>query len=237
MSEEYDLKKSEEGIGQLYPILEAKDGEVIDGFHREKANKKWKRIRLEHVDTEEKKLIARLVSNYARRLVPDEEKRKWINGLAEIYEKQGVTSIPSKILEMTGLKKDAVYQHLDHKFMRQIDYPKREPTVSASQVIEKALGKNRPDYGKQIVERHREEVKQELLKSPEFQREVIREISKPQIVKASEPCPSGVCELPTIIKGGKPVDVLAERLELFWKENPNCRCKACIHYQKCGVIR
>jgi len=50
---EYDLKKSEKGIGQLYPILEAKDGEVIDGFHREEADKKWKRVRLEHIDTEE----------------------------------------------------------------------------------------------------------------------------------------------------------------------------------------
>ena len=67
MSEEYDLSKSEKGIGQLYPILEAKDGEIIDGFHREKADKNWKRVRLEHIDTEEKKLLARLIANFHRR--------------------------------------------------------------------------------------------------------------------------------------------------------------------------
>lgn len=121
--------------------------------------------------------------------------------------------------------------------------------ISAIRALEQDKVTVQARYGDNFVDRLKEEVivqekpkilkevKSELLKSPEFQREVIREISKPQIVKASEPCPSGVCELPTIIKGGKPVDVLAERLELFWKENPNCRCKACIHYQKCGVIR
>jgi len=90
LSAEYNLKKSEKGIGQLYPILEAKDGETIDGFHREKADKNWKRMKLEHIDTEEKKLVARLAANFHRRIVPYMEKKSWVNDLAKIYQKQGL---------------------------------------------------------------------------------------------------------------------------------------------------
>jgi len=169
---EYDLKKSAKGIGQLYPILEAKDGEIIDGFHRDEADKNWKRLRLEHVDTEEKLLIARLVANFHRRIVPYQEKKEWINGLAGIYQKQGLTSIGNrneiklKIAEVTGLNPDTVLLLLDAKFKQRVPYPveERKPTIPASERIEHDLGK---DY----VERHREEVKQELLENEDFQRE------------------------------------------------------------------
>jgi len=247
---EYDLKKSEKGIGQLYPILEAKDGEVIDGFHREEADKNWKRLRLEYIDTEEKKLVARLVANFHRRQITREEKEEWINGLAKIYKEQGLTSeghrneIKLKIAEVTGLHPDTVLLLLHDEYKGGLPYPleERHPTVPASQRIEKSLGAS-------VVERHREEVlaeekpkieqqvKAKLLKSPEFQREIIKEISKPRIITPSEPCPSGVCELPSRIDAGEPIDVRAESLAKFWQTNPKCLCKKCEHYGKCGVFR
>ena len=255
---EYDLKKSEKGIGQLYPILEAKDGSVIDGFHREGANKNWKRVRLEHIDTPEKKAIVRITGN-KRAKTNDEHKQlmqKNINILGEIYKNQGCqipqltgqrNEVVEKIVNVTGLAESTVRVYLKDEFKVQKAYKKgTKPRVPASQAIISQVG---GDYGKRLVERHREEVlaeekprieqqvKAKLLKSPDFQREVVREIQKPRIVTPSEPCPSGVCELPPVMEAGKPIDVRAEALTEFWKNNPHCLCKKCPHYGKCGVIR
>jgi len=254
LSEEYDLKQSEGTIGQLYPILEAKDGDIIDGLHRERADKNWKRLRLEHIDTEEKKLTARLVANFHRRQVSRGEKEKWINGLAKIYKKQGLkvrrhrtNEILDKIAQVTGLATDTVREYVTGEF-KQIEQarPQQKPRVPASQAIVTATGNE--EYGKRLVERHREEVlvketpkiereiKQKLLKDRNFQIRVLGELRKPQIVTPSEACPSGVCELPSVVESGPPVDVRAESIERFFHENSKCLCKGCLHYQKCGVI-
>ena len=202
---EYDLKKSEKGIGQLYPILEAKDGEVIDGFHREEADKNWKRVRLEHIDTEEKKLVARLVANFHRRQITREDKEEWINGLARIYKKQGykildkfpfTNEIKQKIMDVTGLSDDVVKEYLLAEFKSESKGgwgPETPRLVPASQRIEKQLGSK-------VLERHREEVLAEekpkieqelrtkLVKEPTFQRQVLTEIRKAEPTNA-------VCEV------------------------------------------
>lgn len=242
MSEEYNNQKTEQSIGQLYPVLVSKDGKVIDGFHRLEQNPEWRKEKLEQIDNEEKLLVARAVANWNRRQVSREEKTEWINGLAEIYQKQGVKSIPTKIMEVTGLKKDAVYRNIDPKHIRKSEYPKREPLISATTRIENVGGKELVErHRKEVIEEEtpkiREEIKKELLKSPTFQREVIKEIQKPRITYPSEACPSGICELPPTIETGEPVDIITERLTIFWENNPNCKCKTCEHYMKCGVIR
>jgi hypothetical protein len=114
--------------------------------------------------------------------------------------------------------------------------------------------------------RVREEVKQELLKDSSFQLEVLKEIAqrteqkvdlpfdippveeqldkifsamakiKPTIVKATDPCPSSVCKLPSMIDAGPELDVRAESIAKFFENNLKCRCKHCIHYEKCGVF-
>ena len=159
MSEEYDLKKSKETIGQLYPILEAKDGEIIDGFHREEADRNWKRVRLEHIDTEEKKFIARLVANKQVES-KDEVNRECINGLAELYKDllTGGASVREKIADVTGLDPSTVSQYLDDKYKLRIhEKPvKQSPRVPASQAIVGTIGDKK--YAEQLVERHREEV-------------------------------------------------------------------------------
>jgi len=191
MSSEYDLKQSEKGIGQLYPILVAKDGEIIDGFHRDKADKNWKRVKLDHIDTEEKKLQARLVANFHRRIVPYADKKQWINDLAEIYQKQGETSIANKIAEENGIRYDTVLTYLDGKFKdHRPTYANITRDVEpASQRFVTLVGTHRGNVAEaeKLVEEHREEVKQELLKSPEFQREIIKQIEKSPLPKAS--CP------------------------------------------------
>jgi len=182
---EYDLKKSEK-IGQLYPILVDAKGNVIDGFHRLEADPNWRKERIKEIDTEEKLLVARCVSNWHRRQVSREEKEEWINGLASIYQKQGLSSkglrneIKAKLVEVTGLTPRSVEQYLKAEFKREpLPHELEGQTrISASERIEHVLGE-------EYVERHREEViaeekskivkeiKRELLKSPEFIREAI----------------------------------------------------------------
>jgi ParB-like chromosome segregation protein Spo0J len=56
------LKFSSKNVGRLYPVLIDKQGNVIDGMHRLKADKNWPKIKLENVETEEQRLITRLIS-------------------------------------------------------------------------------------------------------------------------------------------------------------------------------
>ena len=63
----YSLKGSTSLVGQLYPILRAKDGEILDGIHRSEADRSWRSEVLENIDSEEKKLVARLIANFHRR--------------------------------------------------------------------------------------------------------------------------------------------------------------------------
>lgn len=273
MSEDYNLKTSEQGIGQLYPVLVDKNGNVIDGFHRLADNPEWRKEKLEHIDSEEKLLVARAVSNWHRRQVSREEKAEWINGLAEIYLKQGYkvgenrresNEIVSKIAEVTGLTSQTVRIYLSKEF-RQTPPKNIEdlnvPKIPASERIEHELGEEYVErHRKEVLEQEtpkiREQTKKELLKDPDFQERVIEEIRKdpnylpeqdfteeeimypqPQIVKPSEACPSGVCNLPNVIEGTGPIDVVKERVNQFFIDNPNCQCKTCPHYKTCGVIR
>ncbi|GAI38323.1 unnamed protein product [marine sediment metagenome] len=89
-ADEYSLKESAEAIGQLRPVILSKDGWVVDGIHRIRADPEWRTERHESIDTEEKKWIARAHANLARRTVGREEKREIINNLAKIYEEQGL---------------------------------------------------------------------------------------------------------------------------------------------------
>ena len=249
MSEEYNNQKTEQSIGQLYPVLMSKDDKIIDGFHRLKQNPEWRKEKLEQIDNEEKLLVARAVANWNRRQVSREEKTEWINGLARIYKKQGLkvfrntNEIKAKIMEVTGLSERTVSEYLTDVFKKGYKMTEeRKPTIPASQRIETELGEEYVDrHRKEVIEQEkpkiREEIKRELLKSPTFQREVIKEIQKPRIIQPSEACPSGICKLPPTIEAGDPVDVIAEGLTIFWENNPNCHCKTCKHYMKCGVIR
>lgn len=169
-SKEYDLKKSEDKIGQLYPVLLSKDGKVIDGFHRLESDKKWRTEILEHIDDDEKLLVARCVSNWHRRPISSEEKVQWINDLARLYQDEGYkirgasrggtppNEIVNKIAQETGLANNTINKYLLDEFKQteRKSVKENKYVIPASQRIENELGK---DY----VERHREEVREEIL--------------------------------------------------------------------------
>jgi ParB-like chromosome segregation protein Spo0J len=98
------LKFSSERAGRLYPVLLDKHGNVIDGIHRLTADKKWPKITIENIETEEQRLIARIISNVCRRHVTAKEKTAMLERLGEIYLNEGVKpgKIAYKIVEETG---------------------------------------------------------------------------------------------------------------------------------------
>ncbi len=185
---EYDLKKSEK-IGQLYPVLVDSKGNVIDGFHRLEAEPNWRKEKLPEIDTEEKLLVARCVANWHRRQVSREEKEEWINGLARVYKKQGLKArggssrneILQRIVEVTGLSGPTVNGFLSDEFKQERkEWLQPQPRVPASQRIFKEFKtKKGEEYAKRLVERHREEVEQEL--RPRIEREVREDIIEEEI--------------------------------------------------------
>jgi hypothetical protein len=178
---EFDLKKSER-IGQLYPVLVDAKGNIIDGFHRLEADPHWRKQRIVEIDTEEKLLVARCISNWHRRQVSREEKENWLNDLAKIYKKQGLSSngirgqneIKAKIVEITGLDPRTVEVYLKPEF-KQEPLPhmlEGKTRITASERIEHELGK-------EYVERHREEVEEEL--RPKVEKEIRKQIIEEEI--------------------------------------------------------
>lgn len=100
-----DLKLSARQFGRLYPVLLDRDGNVLDGNHRLKADPNWPKMKLENVKTEEDRLVVKLISNLCRRNVSAAEKTQIVGALARAYLKQGVKpgQLGLKIAERTGM--------------------------------------------------------------------------------------------------------------------------------------
>lgn len=144
--EEYTLEESEL-IGQLYPVLKDKNGNVIDGNLRLKVDPDWKTEVLQHIDSKEKFLAAQAFSNWHRKVLSFDEKRTIVNGLADLYVKQGckvVTTnneVKRKICTVLKLSSPTVNKFLDEKykpFTKENSQP--QPRALASQVIRNRLG-------------------------------------------------------------------------------------------------
>ena len=95
-------------------------------------------------------MLARLIANFHRRQVSREEKEEWINGLAEIYRKQGLrvdvsdidgghNEIKQKLVEVTGLNETTITQYLHDEFKQEpvLGHPLPTPLLVKA---EKALG-------------------------------------------------------------------------------------------------
>jgi len=146
MSEnEYDLRKSTEKIGELYPVIVSKSGEIVDGFHRINAKANWRREVREDIDTPEKVLKARLISNKFRRQVSAVEVRGWINDLAEIaYTEHGIEpgEISGWVAEETGYARKSVTEYLNPEYKKSDlatrigdPNPPKEAAIASSTIV------------------------------------------------------------------------------------------------------
>ncbi|MEM3702828.1 MAG: hypothetical protein QXX79_00175 [Candidatus Bathyarchaeia archaeon] len=109
------LKSSSKRVGRLYPVLLDKHGNVIDGLHRLASDSSWPKIKLDHIESKEDRLIARLVANVCRRNVSAEEKREMLRELGELYVESGIkpgAKLANKISEKTGMSYRWVMKYL-----------------------------------------------------------------------------------------------------------------------------
>lgn len=134
------LKFSSRRIGWLYPVLLDKNGNIIDGEHRLATDPNWPKMKLEHVERDEDRLIARLVSNVCRRHVPAAEKRDILQKLGEMYVKSGVkpgTELAYKISEATGMSYRWVMKYLPDHLKERPGIGGPSPTFNFERVKEK----------------------------------------------------------------------------------------------------
>lgn len=208
MSEEYSLKKSADRVGQLYPVILSKDGKVIDGFHRLDADPKWRTETRDSIDSQEKLLKARLISNKFRRQVEAWEVEEWINELAEIaLNEKNIQpgEISGWIAEETGYSQRQVNFYLESKY--KLDYSAREyekkmePTaISVELDAIDALGANGYEQLEQEIEKRTVEkmvksppkkvvdkVREDLMKDPD---EIIKIVERaPMVLPTLKPKP------------------------------------------------
>ena len=109
LSEDEDvqgLRGSSKKIGSLYPVLVSPNGDVIDGFHRLKANPDWPRFTVEGVADPLQLARARLIANERRNVSPEEKAQL----LREIYVYSKWS--PKQMAEELGWSIRTVYQYL-----------------------------------------------------------------------------------------------------------------------------
>ena len=202
--------KSTKSVGQLYPVLLSKDGKVIDGHHRLEDEPDWRTETLNHIDTEEKILLARAISNWHRRTISKPEKTEWINGLARIYYSEGlkvygenpstrggpaINEIMNRLIVELGICRQTISTYLDARYKQKGKGGNQGgPRVPAIQAIE-TLAKNNPRLADDVVERYEKEVREKLLHDPDFQDEVIEAREDPVVEEEPEPMTEEEAEL------------------------------------------
>lgn len=246
----YDLRGSTALVGQLYPVLRAKDGSILDGIHRNEVDGSWRSEVLEKIDSEEKKLAARLIANFHRRRISREEKATWINGLATLYQSQGFkvfkdgdksqgsNEIAERIAEVTGIHRRTVNTYLkdDYKQSNKVreDHENAERS-KASEILFNALAGRSHAWAKRVLERYQEE----LLQSPIFRARVLAMLPK---CDRSAQRSRGIRGLRRYRKhektsGENPGNSFTIDMDAYYKmfieECPQCICATCPHADTC----
>lgn len=126
MSEEVDLKsssKSEIGrlIRQFGPILLNKDGQILDGKHRQQADSDWPKVKTT-VSPGLQTFAARLILNTRRRVADTNDYNEFAKWLVQNepgdkpYRVKSGKSIAERMSELTGIPVDTIREYLDDQY-------------------------------------------------------------------------------------------------------------------------
>ena len=114
------IKSSKNIVGYIYPVLvNAKTGDVIDGYHRLRADPAWPTQKVE-VKDEKHEILLRIHAHH-RRQVSQKEIDYWLIQLANELEKEGVQrgEIVGEIARLTGYSEDRVRKALPARYKEQ----------------------------------------------------------------------------------------------------------------------
>ena len=136
---EYNLAKSKKALGPLYPILKAKDGSIIDGFHRQNDDPEWASVTVESIDTPVKLELARLAANFCRRQMPATEFENRVVFLVKAGLK------PKEIADQTGISEATIYRHMPQELKNHnISKATSEAMQKMSEVSRQSLSPDSP---------------------------------------------------------------------------------------------
>jgi len=102
------LKESRKAVGELIPCIRSGRGNIVDGLHRKAAYPNWFEVVLKQLDSEEKELAFRIVANFVRRSVSEEEKKELLNKYAKLTKKK-----PTEIAQSLGLPYTTIMRYLE----------------------------------------------------------------------------------------------------------------------------
>jgi len=146
------LRSSKATLGPILPILEDAHGEIIDGFHRQKADKNWPRHKLEHVKTRKDRLRVRIALNIIR-WKSAREKMKMLEEYGEILLEEGVPpgEISKRIAEETGMSYRWVMKYLPDRFKDEVKSENASAARRAAARIKKLLDFRKPPREKLLT--------------------------------------------------------------------------------------
>lgn len=127
MNEKISLKESARALGidlayELSPILVAKNGEIIDGEHRKREDRKWKKRTIQKADTAVKIAASRLVVNHNRRIADENDFDQLAKALQkeelgkQSYLVESGLTIAKRIVQLTSINERIVYENLNQTF-------------------------------------------------------------------------------------------------------------------------
>lgn len=129
----YNLETSMRGLGQLVPVLEDAQGNIIDGFHRVEIDKKWPRLKIAHINNTVKLELARLATNYCRRTMLKEELEQKIGFLI------GAGLTVQQISLQTGMSERSIYRYMPETLKKPSAEKISEAMKVTSDVVRKEL--------------------------------------------------------------------------------------------------
>jgi len=112
------LKKSMEKVGQLYEVIVAEDGEVLEGKHRKEVDPNWP-TKTVSAKTKIDKILVRMHAHHRRR-VPKEETQALMLELAREVESSGIPkeNISSELAKRTPYSEQYIRELLPSEYKK-----------------------------------------------------------------------------------------------------------------------
>jgi len=127
-----EIEETKKSLGEIYPVIKARDGTILDGRHRLLVGWTSEKI-MPEVTTDLQKLVVRYVAN-RRRKISNEEKTEIFDGIAEILIKENIVEVDNNapiqphlrsrpdvithISKLLGSDRTTINKHISGKYKR-----------------------------------------------------------------------------------------------------------------------
>jgi hypothetical protein len=235
MDERYDLGESKRSVRELYPVLLDAHGNVIDGYHRLRADPGWRTETLEHIKTPVQLVLARIIANTHRRSIGREEREEEINELARcLSEDEGVPreALVPTIVELTTFTDRYIRGLLSSDYKRSYTLP--DNSELSSELDEEESGASVTLEGDYVEDVDMSEPAFEISPAEEYVAEYFSRYMQPDedflawdVVRRFSVPESEARELIADFKGRRKAQPAPRRAEVEHERPLTCACPLC----------